>query len=197
MNYHAASIYLHEIALFDPPPSLSTSDSYFPPNRGIEKLSALSLLSSCLTSVKSYLQIYHSLPASHYASFPFTIYGQSGLVLTTAIKLALFDFPGWDLTTVRSDLDLLNILDHEIQLEGIVSERRSGDLEAGKDIFHGFARHVGKMRATYAAKLKAEQGVLVEENFQMPTPMAMDGLFGDGISYFPEADDEFWRGFGD
>lgn len=200
MNYHAASIYLYEIALYEPP---SPSANHFPSDvphsmsTGIEKLQIISLLSQCLTAVKSYLSIYHSLPPSHYALYPFALYGESGMVLTTAIKLALFDFPGWDLLSVRSTLDLLSVLDLEIaRMESVASERQGRGMEGDKDILRGFARRTGTMRATYAGRVKAEDGVLVEENFQMPTPMAVDGLWGDAMSYFPEADDEFWWGLG-
>jgi hypothetical protein len=105
MHYHAAEVYLCEIGLRRP---LS------PDNDELDESKRLELLSGCLSAAQSYFDTYHMLPKSHYAYFPFTIWIQSGLVLMTTIRLALFEHKVWDITHARRMLNVSAILDREI-----------------------------------------------------------------------------------
>ena len=80
---------------------------------GVDHLSyqQLKCLYSCFESIKSFLDVWFSIPATSYMDLPFPIYPQLIRCLITLSKLSTLNDAAWDLKNVRETADFVLILD--------------------------------------------------------------------------------------
>ncbi|KAH8820184.1 hypothetical protein F5884DRAFT_763176 [Xylogone sp. PMI_703] len=149
MHFHAAEVYLYEIGLYDAP---------FRQEYKSDNTRQIETLYSCVMSVKSYFDAYHRLPMSDYAYLPFTIWIQSGLVLLTSAKLALFEHSAWDVTHVRSILNVPELINYEIRcIEEVIEQQPCDqDIPQQRDIFKGFLERMRKLKFEYESRVTDE-----------------------------------------
>lgn len=188
-NYYATEVILYETILIDTPSSPTPMD----------KLQVLEMLNNCLVAIKAFFELYRILPQAHYAYLPFTVWIHSGMVLQVACELAFFEFAGWDLPTVRREMDIPSMLDFELRgLNEVLAIR--GTVEQGqehRDIFNRFRKRKQNMKSAYEARLAAETATTQQNDMPMPpAPQipSVEDMYMGGLYY--DFDNTFWQDFG-
>ncbi|KIW33124.1 uncharacterized protein PV07_04615 [Cladophialophora immunda] len=182
MHFHAAEVYLYEIGILD---TLDPAD-------GLDDTQRVEVLYRCVNAGRSYFDVYHSLPISHFPYFPFNIWIQSGLVLLASTKLALFRHSAWNVVHARSALRITDIIDREIGLiEEVVGQRphteKQGD---AKDILNGFLLRVRKLKIAFDLGVARDGDPLGHVDFAFDEQMLMT------TSYQYDSADPFWDALG-
>lgn len=189
MHYHAAEVYLYEIGLHVYPSGEKS---------GVDESQRLELLVSCVNAAKAYFDVYHTLPKTHYPYFPFTIWIQSGLVLLTSVRLAVFEHEAWDVTYARLSLNVSAVLEREIEciLQAIQQPPQAQDGGERKNILHGFLRRMQKLKESYEDRIRNEA---TSEQYAdiNPGTQVMDGSFNLANSFWDLNEDDLnwlWSG---
>lgn len=183
LHYYAASIHLYEIAFHEP-----TTSSY---PRGTNPLQRIELLQLCLTTSKSLVDAFLSLPASIYNRLPFVAFSLFSLGGITLSRLCLLDSPNWDLSHARSVADLLGVmnlfalrLDEAHSLETSAHDQ-SQNSQSG--IFADMSRRVKKVTAWYENRIATE----VNQVSEMQKEYVREDI--GGFMNFDDA--TFWQEF--
>lgn len=69
----------------------------------------LESLYTCLNAIRSWFDIFFSIPAAEYIAFPLTIWSQFTRALLTAYLLTSLEDPGWNKDQVRNTVDLIQV----------------------------------------------------------------------------------------
>ena len=195
LGYYSAEVFLNETVLLEKPDS---------PSGPMDRLECLEILNNCLISAKSFLDLYRTIPQSHWPYFPFTIWIQAGLVVQTANELAFFDHPGWDRPYIRSQLDVPSIVEFQLSgVQNIINIRRTQEMGvSNKDIFHRLLRRWSNHKSAYESRLSAEterkstmSQMDVNKNANVPAVLPnMEDIYMGGLYY--DFDSAFWQDFG-
>ncbi|KAL5344109.1 hypothetical protein BJX70DRAFT_352582 [Aspergillus crustosus] len=121
-------------------------------------LARLDQLYTCLAAVQKRFDVFFGLPDRDFAYFPATILFPTAHSLITLLRLSTFEYPGWDLLTVRQTIDLLSttqrVADRLAHAPSVVGIRNAPDAKEGEhDCFTGASRILSGLRATWAARL--------------------------------------------
>lgn len=96
---HSTEIFIHSMGLFKP---------------NIPEAQRVDSLYSCLRSVRSWYDIWFSIPLSEMPSLPFATYIQLSGTQVALYRLTTTEDPAWDKEVLRTTADLLVILDRTI-----------------------------------------------------------------------------------
>ncbi|PWY74395.1 C6 transcription factor [Aspergillus heteromorphus CBS 117.55] len=153
-------------------PLLPTSGSSSRTMAGCEPLESLW---RSLHAVKSWLDVFYTIPPAAYVGFPFFIWFQLVRCLVILKHLSTFDDPAWDCQAVRNTVDMLTLLEwmaEKAELASREAEERSDD-----DVF----RRVGKM-------LRLSQKWVAEKQ-QRAAAEGSPLIYNDGPGLVPIGDD--------
>jgi hypothetical protein len=118
----------------------------------------LKCLYACIESIKSWFEVFFTIPPTAYISFPFSIFSQLVRCLVTLYRLSTLDDPTWDKNGVWKTANLLLILDHVIDnMEQVktLAGLDNNDSPEG-DIFSRTAKLFRSIRPEWEAKLGAD-----------------------------------------
>jgi hypothetical protein len=175
-SYYSAELFIHEPSLYR---------SLFPPNLNSQRLD---MLYACLISAKSLLDILLALPLSSYYGFSIITLSQLGYGLSTVFKLSFIEVPGWDLTHVRSTVNLLQYFEHFISnFEQVGAQIDNSQPTLAKIAFcTGCSRAMGRVKGWYEARLAAETEEKQQEEQTGLT--GIDDILGaENFNYWDEA----------
>ncbi|KAL4982878.1 hypothetical protein BDW68DRAFT_194892 [Aspergillus falconensis] len=143
---HHAETTVYETALKSAPANTNDMD-----------LTRLGHLYACLSAVQNRFAVLLSLPAADFALHPSTVIFPTSHSLLTLLRLSTFEYPGWDLLTVRQTADLLSIteqvadkLAHAADAVGFRNPTAGSD---ELDCFTMTSRVLLGLRAGWAARL--------------------------------------------
>ncbi|KAL4865429.1 hypothetical protein BDV12DRAFT_174701 [Aspergillus spectabilis] len=130
-------------------------------------------LYACLNAVQNRFDVIFSLPLTSFAYFPSTILFPTAHSLIALLRLSTFEYPGWDLASVRQTLDLLSttqkLADHFAQAPSLVRIQNAPNAVEGElDCFTGASRILTRLRATWAARLPEVQPAAVPQEAPLP-----------------------------
>jgi hypothetical protein len=198
INYSIAEINLYEVGLRD------TAD----PSLG--SLERLSILHSCLLSVKSFIDGQVTQRVDFSVGVPYTIWIQVGYAVLVALKLSTCKADGWDRDFARSSLNITHTIDFLIgKLKTIIAIRgRSPEqLQSStgalpqKDIFVRFSRQLLRIKSWYEASLSQDDS----STDDIIQPFSQSGESANAPLIMPETyiqddflmdlDDDFWHAF--
>jgi len=120
----------------------------------------LESLCICFQSVKSWFNLYFSLPCRDHTSFVFPIYTHLAHCMVALYRLSVFEDPQWDVSLVRQQLDLSLVLDRIVKTWEDV--REAAGLHQGVtrvddvNIYTSNAKRIGLIKTWWDAKVAAE-----------------------------------------
>lgn len=211
LQYLTAEVLIYELTLIDlqddhaKPTPAHLGDLY----RGVD-------------SIRSFLDVYFSIPSSVYLTLPFSTFGQFAHTFIVLVKLASLEVEGWDMKDLQDKLGFLNVIE-EAAARLDASTRSSPDgLSVDNDSFGKWAHRIRWMKTLYEAKFAPEGADTMDDDdrgstafkaltlkppnhssypppqqsaiqgVQQPTPPD-DVLSGDFFNYLDEG---FWQSFG-
>ena len=141
-------------------------------------------LYACVESVKSWFEVFFTIPPNAYIGFPFSIFSQLVRCLVTLYKLSTLDDPAWNKNGVRKTADLLLIFDQVInnmeQVSALAGLDNSDSVEG--DVFSRTAKMFRSIRPGWEAILVGPVGPLVSTSPNLPnaneTPLPEDFPLG-------------------
>lgn len=158
-HLHATSLTIHEIAL-DHMPIISD----FP---------RLDCLYASLDAIKSWFEVFFSIPPTAYVHLPFSIVSQLTHCLLVGYRLSTLEDPAWDTARARTNVDVLLVLDQVIENMAQVI-----DQETNGDILSGIANALRTMRVRWEARLGSEL-VISNADQALFNGLSMDFLDND------------------
>ncbi|KAG4026995.1 hypothetical protein MFRU_034g00540 [Monilinia fructicola] len=200
INYSVAEINLYEVGI---------SDAF---DSTLDSLERLSILHSCLISVKSFLEGKATKWVDLSVGVAYTTWVQVGYGILVALKLSICKADGWDRDYARSALNIKHTIDFLIEkLKTIIAIRgRSPEqLQSStsaipeKDIFVRFSRQLLRIRSWYEASLQQNDSNPVLDEIVQPfnhhdesanAPLIIpESLVQD--DFLLSLDDNFWHAF--
>ncbi|QSZ31366.1 hypothetical protein DSL72_000931 [Monilinia vaccinii-corymbosi] len=148
MHLYNTELTIHEIALSKEPIS------------DLADFQRLESLCICFQCIKSWFDIYFSLPCRENTSFVFTIYTHLAHCMVGLYRLSVFEDPQWDVQLVRQQLDLSFVLDQIVKTWENVKD--AAGLDEGMtrvddvDIYTTNAKRIGLIKTWWDAKVAAE-----------------------------------------
>lgn len=149
--YHT-ELSIHEIALSEAPTISSTPDF-----RRVESLYA------CLRSIRSWFDVFFTIPVAEYIGFPFSIFSQMSHCMTALYKLSTLEDPAWNKDMVRNTANVLSILDQ------IITNMKRASILAGLEdddtadtLFKKALKVVSSLRLGWQAKLAVEPTEIIQ-----------------------------------
>ena len=143
-HFYSTQLTINETVLSSLP-SLNNQSDFQP----VERLYA------CIESVKSWFEIFFTIPPIAYSGFPFSIFSQLVRCLITLYRLSTLEDPAWDRKAVQKTADLLVIFDQVIenmeQVAAIARQDNNGSTE--EDTFSRTAKMFRSIRPGWEAKL--------------------------------------------
>lgn len=111
-------------------------------------------LYACVESIKSWFNVFFTIPITDYMGFSFSILSQLVHCLVTLYKLSTIDDSAWDKNGVRETADLLLIMDQVIDnMEQAATSLDNNDSPEG-DAFSRTAKKYRSIRLEWEAKLR-------------------------------------------
>lgn len=95
----------------------------------VDGLERLDSLSRCLNSIKSWFEIFFTIPPSNYLSISWPMFTQLAHSIIILHRLSTFEDSAWDLGLVRSTMDLNLVLEHFINNLRLMRGHRSDSSE--------------------------------------------------------------------
>jgi hypothetical protein len=130
-----------------------------------------------LYTVKSWLDVFRTIPPGAYVGFPFFFWFQLVRCIVILKHLSTFDDPAWDAQAVRDTVDMLTLLDWMAEKAELAS-REAGE-RSDDDLF----RRVGKM-------LRLSQNwVVAKQTAAAQVAERSTSLYSDGPGLEPAAED--------
>lgn len=117
------------------------------------------MLSGCVRTARSWIDIFLRIEPAEYVSFGFFIWSQLSNVLTCLYRLTVLEVPGWDRAAVREAVDLVHLID-EIALRFSRVPAEAGlidDLPGGTNIMTSAVRSIRFIQATWEPKIAPER----------------------------------------
>lgn len=145
----------------------------------------LESLCICFQAVKSWFDLYFSLPCKDHISFIFPIYMHISHCMVALYRLSVFEDPQWDVHLVRQQLDLSHVLGKIVKTwENVKSE---AGLDVGAtgtddvDLYTSNAKRIALLKKWWDAKVVAETSRNASsEKFQSVGGNGSDNANGDG-----------------
>ncbi|KAK0334953.1 hypothetical protein LTR91_003741 [Friedmanniomyces endolithicus] len=173
LHAYAAQLSINEVALSgDPAVKDKVGTSPTPPN-----LSRLKHLHASLHAIKSWLEVFFSLPLASFIGLPTCHIFQFRHCMGMLFVLSTLEDASWSAADVRADLDILAVVDR-------VSERfrriaREGGIDAhgeaqGEDVWTRAAERLQGLKHLWAGKLTPRPAVLPVPVDAMTVTPAMD-----------------------
>ncbi|KAB8301529.1 hypothetical protein EYC80_003377 [Monilinia laxa] len=158
MHLYNTELTIHELSLSKEPVSDMT---------GFQRLESLCI---CFQSVKSWFDLYFSLPFKEHTSFVFPIYTHLAHCIVALYRLSVFEDPQWDVQLVRQQLDFSAILDRIIKTWENVRDAAGLDEGMTKvddfDIYTTNSKRIALIKTWWDAKVAAEtSGSVPSEKF--------------------------------
>ena len=124
-------------------------------------LKHVKVLFACVESVKSWFEVFFTIPLIEYIGFSFSILSQLVHCLVTLYKLSTLNDPAWDKNGVQESANLLLILDQVINnLEQATATFDCSDSPLG-ELFSRTAKKFRSLRLDWEAKLGPEDSTVV------------------------------------
>ncbi|KAK3640069.1 hypothetical protein LTR56_012044 [Elasticomyces elasticus] len=176
---YAAQIAINEVGLSGDP---SLKD----PNVGLAlpNLTRVKQLYASLQAIRSWLEVFFSLPLNIVRGIPTSIILQMRHCMGMLFVLSSLDDPSWNTADVRASLDILVVIDR-------VSERfrsiaQAGGIDAngeaqGHDVWTNSAERIQTLRSVWADKLRAQQTAIPQNSYASLTPATSvnDAIFSN------------------
>ena len=171
-------------------------------------------LSHLVETIKSFVDVYFSIPTSDYLIVPFSAFGQFAHAFIVLVKLASLDVEGWDIRAFCDILNFSKVIDEAANRFDDSAKSAPDGLRVNNDCFGKWAHRLRWMKQVYEAKfvMEKEDGedgsdavravlrpmhpAAYEDPVtagvqQQPTPPD-DVLSGDFFNYL---DENFWNSF--
>ncbi|CAD6447419.1 d016ff59-97a4-4e2b-9e05-a91e23b87a92 [Sclerotinia trifoliorum] len=145
----------------------------------------LESLCICFQSVKSWFDLYFSLPCKDHISFTFPIYMHISHCMVALYRLSVFEDPQWDFHLVRQQLDLSQVLGKIVKTWGNVKNEAGLDVGAtgtdDVDLYTSNAKKLALLKKWWDAKVVAETSSNASsEKFPSVNGNGSDNANGDG-----------------
>jgi hypothetical protein len=147
-------LYSTELDAVLPPMLLHTNELAFQPPKS---------LIAGLRSIKSWLDVFFTVPPAAYIGFTFSIFSQLFRCVTTLYRLTTLDDLTWDENGVRNTTDPHHIVDcliRNLEQVAIHAGLDNSDTPIGGDIFSRGAQIFRSLRSGWEAKLGPPDPVL-------------------------------------
>ena len=173
--------------------------------------SHLEYLYQCIEAIKSFVEVYFSIPINAYLTIPFSVFGQFAHSFIVLAKLASLEADGWDFKSLQ--VDFCKIIEDGASNFDSATQSSPDGLQVKNENFGKWASRMRWMKQMYEAKFLQEDNVRNKERqdavnavsspafqgdaaaslggAQQPTPPD-DWLSGD---FFNQLDDNFWNNF--
>ena len=127
-------------------------------------------LYACVESVKSWFEVFFTIPPNAYIGFPFSIFSQLVRCLVTLYRLSTLEDPAWNRNEVQKTADLLLIFDQVInnmeQVSVLAGLDNSDSVEG--DVFSRTAKMFRSIRPGWEAVLAGPVGPSVSTSPNLP-----------------------------
>lgn len=153
----------------------------------MESLRPSDVIYHCFVATRSFLDMLLSVPASEYCKFSIVNVGQMFHALGALYKLSIFDVVEWDVSKVRTTLNLSSVL-NQISICAEQAGNSYGPTEADNPWFF-CSRKLRTLQTWWDAKLAQEA------DLSSSSGMAQDGTFDDfqAMINLDFLDDNFWK----
>ena len=144
-HFYSTELTINEIALSRMP--IANDQTNF---RQVERLYG------CTESIKSWFEVFFTIPPIAYIGFPFSMISQLVRCLITLYRLSTLDDPAWDKRSVRKTANLLVIFDQVISnMEQVASlTGQDNNNSVGEDVFSLTAKMFRSIRPGWEATLE-------------------------------------------
>ena len=150
-------------------------------------------LFACVKSIKSWFEVFFTIPTTAYIGFPFSIFSQLVRCLVTLWRLSTLNDPAWDKNGVQKAVDLLLTMDHVInnmeQATTLAGLDNSNIAEG--DVFSRTAKLFRSIRHGWEAKLGPEEPIVstiptppTANETSLPEPFPVDFADSDWVMDF-------------
>jgi len=168
-HLYSTEITINEIALSKAPIVSNNSD-----------FQRLESLYGCLNSIKSWFDIFFTIPLAAYVGFSFSMFSQLGHCLIALYKLSTLDDPAWDKDIVRNTANLPLILDQIANNMGQVAKLAALSSDSTEvDVFTKAAKMAESVRLRWEAKLAVEPTGPTRQNMDETILEALPMDFSD------------------
>lgn len=147
MQYLTAEILIHELSLID------LQDNQASPLR-----THLDDLNCCVDAIRSFIDVYFTIPSSVYLTIPFSTFGQFAHAFIVLVKLASLEVEGWDMRDMHDKLDFTNVLDETAARFDASTKSSPDGLCVNNESFGKWAHRLRWMKSVYEAKFSQEGG---------------------------------------
>lgn len=147
LQYRIAEILVWELSLID------LQENQTKPLR-----SHLEDLYRCLEAIKSFTDVYFSIPTSAYLTVPFSVYGQFAHAFIVLTKLASLEMEGWDMQSYS--LNFSQVIEEAAARFDASTKSSPDGLRVNNEAFAKWAHRVRWMKQVYEAKFVHEGGKL-------------------------------------
>ncbi|PYH97320.1 hypothetical protein BO71DRAFT_396305 [Aspergillus ellipticus CBS 707.79] len=130
-----------------------------------------------LYAVKSWLDVFYTIPPAAYVGFPFFFWFQFVRCLVILKHLSTFDDPAWDLQAVRNTVDMHALLDWMAEKAELASQ------EAGERSDDDLFRRVGRMLRM------SQRWVIAKQRAATQAAEGSTSLYSDGPDLAPAEED--------
>ena len=144
-HLYSSELTINEIALSQMP--INTKHSSF---------KQLKILHACVESIKSWFEVFFTIPHNDYVGFPFSIFSQLVHCLVILYRLSTLDDPAWDKNGVQETADLLLIVDQLINKLDYAAAKLVIDDSPEADVFSRTAKKLRSIRLEWEAKLRPD-----------------------------------------
>jgi hypothetical protein len=114
----------------------------------------LESLYACLNSIKSWFDVFLTIPPAAYVGFPFSVGSQLGHCLIALYRISTLDDPAWNKDIVRNTANLTLILDQVT--DNMRQSAELAGLDSDSDMFTRGAKMLGSIRLGWEAKMAVE-----------------------------------------
>jgi hypothetical protein len=116
----------------------------------------LDALWRCVESVRTYFELYFSIPPHDFLILPFQVFGQSVQASVTLLRLATLEIDGWDLAALREELCYSAIIGEMTDKFEIVETLPIDGITIHNDSFTKWASKTRWMKNLYDSRYPAE-----------------------------------------
>lgn len=180
IHYHVAEVSLYEAGLCQS--TLATN--------AIPNFKRVELLCACLQAIKSYFEIFFSIPVVNYIALSMPSWSHLTYSLTILQMLSSFNHPDWNLVYVRETIDFITVLDRLIEQLDTVNTL-AGYEEI--DMFSPVAKRMNRVKVCVEGKMAGHsEGAVGSEPGPIPDFGPVPGT-EDLSDFFQFVDDAWMR----
>ena len=182
-------------------------------NKATPLRSHLDHLYYCVKAIRTFIDVYFTIPTSAYLTIPFSTFGQFAHAFITLVKLASLEVDGWDMKDLHEQLHFSKVIDEAADRYDGSTKSSPDGLRVNNDGFGKWAHRMRWMKQVYESKFIPEgdkpddrqeatrnmmtkppdayDASIAPSAQQQPTPPD-DLLSGDFFNYL---DENFWQSF--